>query len=77
MRGRALVRGRTKINSPDPPLFTVRTAYPTEPLLTLFDPPIELASRRPRGQLHRDGRINFSPICCSQALHLAVAELHI
>ena len=36
MRGRALVRGRTKINSPDPPLFTVRTAYPTEPLLTLF-----------------------------------------
>jgi hypothetical protein len=38
---------RTKINSFDPALLAVSTAYPAEPLLTLFDPPIELASTGP------------------------------
>ena len=61
MRG-ALVRGRTKINSSYPALLTVRTAYPTQPLLPLFHPPIELAGLRPRGSLHLDRRIHFAPI---------------
>jgi hypothetical protein len=68
MRGRALVRGRTKINSPDPPLFTVRTAYPTEPLLTLFDPPIELACSRPRSGLHMYQRVDFSAMLSGKLL---------
>ena len=41
---------RTKITSFDPALLTVRTTYPTEPLLTLFDPPIKLAAWRPRAR---------------------------
>jgi hypothetical protein len=38
---------RTKICSFDPLLTTVLTAYPAQPLLALFDPPVERASRRP------------------------------
>lgn len=67
-----MARG-TKITSSDPPLLTIRTAYPAEPLLTLFDPPIELASRRPGGHLHLDGRINCSAICFAV---LARIEIH-
>ena len=34
-------------------MTAVRTAHPTKPLLTLFDPPIELAGLGPGGHLHR------------------------
>jgi hypothetical protein len=40
---------RNTINSPDPLLTAVRTAYPTPPFLPFFHPPIELPSVRPRG----------------------------
>ena len=52
-------------------------SYPAEPLLTLFDPPIELASLRPHGRLHLDRRIDSSAIRCGMLLHLVVAEIHI
>jgi hypothetical protein len=58
----SLASGRTKINSLDPLLTTVWTSYPSEPLLPFFHPPIELASRRPHGQLHLDRRIDFTAI---------------
>src|SRR5215211_561871 len=45
----AVSRRGTKINSSDPPLPAVLASYPAEPLLTLFDPPIELATFRPHG----------------------------
>jgi hypothetical protein len=68
---------RTKINSSDPPLTAVCTTYATPPFPPFFHPPIELASFRPRGRLHRDRRIDFSAICFGMLLHLAVAEIHI
>jgi hypothetical protein len=46
-------------------------------LLTLFDPPIESASRRPLGRLDLDRRIDFSAICLGVLLHLVVTEIHI
>jgi hypothetical protein len=58
-------------------LTAVCAAYPTEPLLPLFDPPIELASFRPHGRLDLDGWIDFAAICLGQVLHLVVAEIHI
>jgi hypothetical protein len=67
----------TKINTADPPLTTVCTAYATPPFLTFFHPPIKLASLRPYGRLHLDRRIDFSAICCGTLLHLMVAEIHI
>jgi hypothetical protein len=70
------IRG-TKINSADPQLPAVRTAYPTEPCLTFFHPPIELASIRPRGRLHLDRRIDFAAICFGTLLHIRVAQVHI
>ena len=44
----------TKINSSDPPLPAVCTAYATPPFLPFFHSPIELASSRPRGRLYLD-----------------------
>ena len=35
--------GRTKINSSDPHLMSVWTAYPSPPLLALFHPEVEIA----------------------------------
>jgi hypothetical protein len=52
----------TKIDSSDPPLSTVLTAYPAPPRLALFDPPIELAARRPCGRLDLDRRIDFAAV---------------
>jgi hypothetical protein len=46
-------------------LPAIGTAYPTEPLLTLFDPPIELAGFRPGCSLNLDRRIDFSAVCFS------------
>jgi hypothetical protein len=43
-------------------LTAVWTAYPSQPLLALFDPPVELASSGPRGCLNLDGRIHFPTI---------------
>jgi hypothetical protein len=51
-----------KIRSFDPSLTAVWTAYPSQPLLALFDPPVELASSGPRGRLNLDGRLHFPAI---------------
>ncbi len=67
----------TKINSSDPPLPAVCTAYPAEPLLTLLDPPIELPSPRRHGRLHLDRRIYLPAICSGDLLQVIVAEVHI
>ena len=67
----------TKINGSDPPLPAVLASYPAEPLLTLFDPSIELASLRPHGRLHLDRRIDSSAIRCGMLLDLGVAEIQI
>ena len=66
---------RTEINSSDPPLTTVRTAYPTQPFLPFPDPPIELARFRPRGRLHVDRWIDFSPICFGDLPQIIVTEI--
>jgi hypothetical protein len=58
-------------------LPAVRTAYPAEPLLTLFDAPVELATFRPHGPLDFDGRVDFSAIRCGTLLQVMVAEIHI
>jgi hypothetical protein len=73
----AAIRSRTKINSSDPPLTAVRTAYASEPLLPFFHPPMKLASFQPCGRLYVDGRVDLSAICCGMLLHLFVAEIHI
>jgi hypothetical protein len=65
------------INSSDPPLTTVRTAYATPPLTPFFYPPIELASLRPGGDVHLDRRIDFPPIHFGDLLQVIVAEIHI
>jgi hypothetical protein len=70
------VRG-TKINSSDPPLTAVCTAYPTPPFPPFLHPPIELASFGPSGRLHLDRRVDFSAICFSTLLHVVVAEIQI
>jgi hypothetical protein len=58
-------------------LATVSTAYPTEPFLPFFHPPIELASCRPGGRVHLHRRIGFSAICFGTVLYVAVAVIHI
>jgi hypothetical protein len=42
------------VTSSDPPLPVVGAPYPTEPPLTLFQPPIERAFNRPRSHFHLD-----------------------
>jgi hypothetical protein len=64
----------TKINSPDPALSAVCTAYPAEPLLTFFDPPIELAGSGPRRRLHLDRRINCTAVRFAVLVRI---EIHI
>jgi hypothetical protein len=68
---------RTKINGSHPALLTVRTAYATQPLLTLLDPPIEPASLGPRGRVHLDWWIYLPAICFGDPLQIIVAEVHI
>ena len=68
---------RPKINSSDPPLTAVRTAYPTPPFLPFFHPPIEPASLRPRGYVDLDGWVDISAISFGKLLHVLVAEIHI
>jgi hypothetical protein len=58
-------------------LTAVSTAYPTEPFLPFFHPPIELARCRPRGRFHPDWWIDFLAICFSMLVHVIVAEIHI
>jgi hypothetical protein len=67
----------TKINSFDPPLTAVCTAYATPPFLPFFHPPIELAGFRPRGRLHLNRRIDFSAICFGAVLHVSIGEIHV
>jgi hypothetical protein len=73
----SLALRRTKINSSDPVLMSVRTAYATEPFPAFLHPPIELASSRPHGGLNVDRRIHLTAICFVMLLHLGVAEIHI
>ena len=64
VKSRLRAAGRTKINSSDPPLTAVRTAYATPPLLSFFHPPIDLATLRP----HRPSR-TWTQIDCTSVLH--------
>ena len=68
---------RTKINSPDPPLLTVRTAYATPPFLPFFHPPIQLAGIRPYGPLDHYRRLDCSAISGGKLLQVGVAQIHI
>ena len=68
---------RTKINGSDPPLPAVGTAHATKPLLTFFDPPIELASSGPGGRLHRDRWVDFASIRFETVLQAVVPEIHV
>jgi hypothetical protein len=70
------VRG-AKINSSDPPLTAVRTAYATPPFPPFCHPPIELAGIRPFGRLNPDRRIDSSAISFSTLSQVVVAEIHI
>jgi hypothetical protein len=67
----------TKINSSNPPLTAVRTAYPTAPFQPLLHPVVDLPSSRPRGRLHLNGRINCTAVCFGDLLQVIVAEIHI
>ena len=51
-------------------LTTVCAAYPTPPLLTVFHPPIELASLVTMGRLDLDGWIDLPAISLGQLLHV-------
>jgi hypothetical protein len=42
----------TKINSFDPPLFSIPTSYTAEPFPAFSDPPIDRPCRRPRSDVH-------------------------
>ena len=68
---------RPKINSFDPPLPAVSSAYPTEPLLSVFHPPIELPSSAPGSGLHLNRRVDFPAIRFGTSLQVVVAEVHI
>jgi hypothetical protein len=68
---------RSKINSFDPALPTVGTAYPTPPFLPVLHPPIEPASLRPGGCLDLDLWVDRSAISLSKLLQVVVAEIHI
>ena len=59
--------------------WSVRVSTPKPiPLGRIFlHPPIELAGSRPRGRLHPDRRMDFSAVCVSTLLQLAIAEIHI
>ena len=61
----AACRWRVKITSFDPPLLAILTSHTPEPLQAwpaLFDPPVQLASRRPGGPLYIDRRVDFATI---------------
>jgi hypothetical protein len=58
----------TKINSFDPTLTAVFAAYPTQPLLALFHPPIELTTWRPRGCLDLDGWVDYTAVSLRKLL---------
>jgi hypothetical protein len=63
---------RSKIRSFDPPLASIGPAYPTQPLLPFFHPPIERAASGPRCCLDFDRRVDFAAICFG-----VVIDLHI
>jgi hypothetical protein len=66
----------TKITSSDPPLTAVRTAYPAPPLPPFPDPPIERATRQPRGRLDLDRWVDCPAISLGPPLQIIVAEVH-
>jgi hypothetical protein len=63
--------GGTKIGSLDPPLTAVCTAYPTEPLLTFFDP----SSCPPLDQVAVSA--HFPAIRFGTLLYVSAGEVHI
>jgi hypothetical protein len=67
----------SKVTTIDPALFTVCTAYPAEPPLTLFDPSVELAGFGPRGRVHLDWGIDNPAICFGDLFQVGVAQIHI
>jgi hypothetical protein len=67
----------SKINSSDPPLPAVCTAYPTPPFPPFLHPPVQLASLAPCGGLHRDWWINFPAIYGRTLLQVVLAKIHI
>jgi hypothetical protein len=69
----SLALRRTKINSFDPPLPAVSTAYPAPPLSPFFHPPIQLTSFRPRRYLDLNRRVNYTAICCGKLLQVGIA----
>ena len=67
---------RTKITSAYPPLTAVGTTYATPPFLPFLDPPIELASFRPRGHSDLDGWIDCPPIRFGKVPSVVIGEVH-
>jgi hypothetical protein len=59
----------------DPPLPAIGTAYTSEPLLTLFDARIKLASLRPCGHLDLDRRIDRTPVCFAVSARIEIHKL--
>jgi hypothetical protein len=72
--GHSLFAGR--ISRSDPPLAAISTAYPAEPFLTVFHPPIELARLRPGGRLHMHRRLDFPAICLSALARIKIFGGH-
>jgi hypothetical protein len=67
----------TKINSSDPALTAVYTAYSSEPFQpwpVLFHPPIKLAGMRPCGHLDLDRRIDRTPVCFAVSARIEIHE---
>jgi hypothetical protein len=64
-----------KIRSFDPSLTAVWTAYPSQPLLALFDPPVQLASSGPRGCLNLEGRIHFPAIRFAVLIRIEIPHI--
>jgi hypothetical protein len=67
----------TKINSSDPSLTAVCTAYATPPLLPFFHPTIELAAFRPVAVSTLIGGSDFPAICLGTLLQVVVVEIHV
>jgi hypothetical protein len=57
-----LLSGRAEISSLDPALASIRTAYASQPLAALSDPPVELTAWCPCGGLHFNRWVNLPAV---------------
>jgi hypothetical protein len=73
-RTKLLALGWTKINSFDPPLTPVSTAYATPPFLPFSHPRVKLISWRPGGRLHVDRWADCSAIGFSTLLEIVTGR---